>query len=119
MLRLKNLTYFKKYFIVIKENKKESNIEIIIKNEKFKLSDSTKFFNPKIDTAAKVGIESRNDILAESYLLNFRALAPVIVIPDLLTPGIKDKICNTPMKIADLTVKFKFIFFFISSLSLK
>ena len=35
---------------------------------------------------------NKNDILAESYLLNSRVLAPVIAIPDLLTPGTKDKI---------------------------
>ena len=103
----------------MKENKKENIIEIIIKNEKLKLSDFTKFFNPKIETAAKVGIDNRNDILAESYLLNFNALAPVIAIPDLLTPGTNDKICRKPIKIADVNVKFELIFFLIPDLSLK
>ena len=37
-----------------------------------------------------VGIDSKNDILAESILLNFKNLAAVIIIPDLLTPGIKE-----------------------------
>ena len=44
----------------MKENKKENIIEIIIKNEKLKLSDFTKLFNPKIETAAKVGIDNKN-----------------------------------------------------------
>ena len=76
----------------MKENRKEKTIETSIKNEKLKLSDFTKLFNPKIDTAAKVGIDNRKDILAESYLLKFNVLAPVIAIPDLLTPGIKASI---------------------------
>ena len=39
--------------------------------------------------APKAGIESKKDIFAASILLNFKNLAPVIIIPDLLTPGIK------------------------------
>ena len=31
--------------------------------------------------------------------MNFNALAPVIEIPDLLTPGTNDKICRKPIKI--------------------
>ena len=92
---------------------------MIIKNEKLKLSDCTKFFNPKIETAAKVGIDNRNDILAESNLLNFNILAPVIEMPDLLTPGSNDKICRKPIKTADFKVKFELIFFLNSDLSLK
>ena len=79
----------------------------------------TKFFNPKIETAARVGIDNKNDILAESYLLNFNILAPVIVMPDLLTPGINDKICRKPIKIAEFILKFEFILFLTSDLSLK
>ncbi len=48
--------------------------------------------NPNSDTAPKVGRDNRNDIFAESNLLKFKILAAVMVIPDLLTPGIKDKI---------------------------
>ena len=73
--------------------------------EKFKFSEKIKFFKPNKLTAARVGIESRNDIFAESYLLNFNILAAEIVIPDLLTPGIKDNICKTPIKIADFKLK--------------
>ena len=73
---------------MIKEKKKENTIEARIKNEKLKFWDWTKLFNPKRETAAKVGTDSKNDILAASYLLKFNILAPVIVIPDLLTPGI-------------------------------
>ena len=102
----------------MKENKKENIIDIIIKKEKSKLSDFTKLFNPKIETAAKVGMDNRNDILAESYLLNFNTLAPVIAIPDLLTPGTKDKICSNPIKTADFNEKFELISFFKLDLSL-
>ena len=90
----------------MKENKKEQDIEINIKNEKFRLSDFNKLFIPKIETAPKVGIDNKKDIFAESYLLNFNALAPFIAIPDLLTPGINDKTCKIPMRIADLNEKF-------------
>ena len=103
----------------MKENKKENIIEMIIKNEKLKLSDFTKLFNPKIETAAKVGIDNRKDILAESYLLNFNVLAPVIAIPDLLTPGTKDKICRKPIKSEDFNVKFELSLFRTLDLSLK
>ena len=103
----------------MKENKKDNIMEIIIKNEKFKLPDLTKLFNPKTETAANVGIDNKNDIFAESYLLNFNNLPPVMAIPDLLTPGINDKICNRPIKIADFNVKFELILFCILDLSLK
>ena len=57
---------------------------------------------PKILTTPSVGMDSKKEILADSILLNLRSLAAVIVIPDLLTPGIKEKICKIPIKIADL-----------------
>ena len=103
----------------MKENKKDNTMEIIIKNEKFELWDLTKLFNTKMETAANVGIDNKNDIFAESYLLNFNNLPPVMAIPDLLTPGINDKICKRPIKIADFNVKFELIFFWIPVLSLK
>ena len=103
----------------MKENKKDNTIEIIIKNEKFKLWDLTKLFNPNMETAANVGIDNKNDIFAESYLLNFNNLPPVMAIPDLLTPGINDKICKKPIKIADFNLKFGLILFWILDLSLK
>ena len=46
-------------------------------------------FKPKIDTAPKVGIESKKEIFAASYRLNLKILAAVIVIPDLLTQVLK------------------------------
>ena len=52
---------------------------------------SVSYVRKKEKTAAKVGIDSKKDIFAESNLLNFKSLAAEIVIPDLLTPGIKDK----------------------------
>ena len=77
------------------------------------------FFKPKNDTAASVGIENKKDIVAESTLLNFKNLAAVIVIPDLLVPGISDNICISPINIADLMVKLDLISLLILNLSLK
>tara|TARA_Y100001958_G_scaffold112634_1_gene79919 strand:+ start:285 stop:458 length:174 start_codon:yes stop_codon:yes gene_type:complete len=56
------------------------------------LFEDNVLFSPNSDTAPKVGRDNRNDIFAESNLLKFKILAAVKVIPDLLTPGIKDKI---------------------------
>ena len=89
-MRLNSFVYFKKYFIVIIEKKKEKATEVKFKTDKFILSDNIIFLSPKIVIAPKVGIDSKKDILAESYLSNFKNLAAVIVTPDLLTPGIND-----------------------------
>ena len=48
------------------------------------------YFKPNIETAPKVGLVK--EIFDASYLLKFKNLAAVIVMPDLLTPGINDKI---------------------------
>ena len=40
----------------------------------------------------KAGIDNKKEILLESYLLNFKNLPAVIVIPALLTPGINASI---------------------------
>ena len=69
--------------------------------------------------AAKVGMDKKNEIFAESYLLNPRSLPDVIVIPDLLTPGINDITWNKPIIIAELFVNPFSIFFEIFDLSLK
>ncbi len=84
--------YFKKKFIVINENTKESRIEAIFIFVKKISLEKTIFFNPKKDTAPKMGIDNKNDIFAESILLQFKSLAAVIAIPDLLTPGTRDNI---------------------------
>ena len=65
-----------------------------------------------------MGIDKKYEILAESNLLNPNNLPEVIVIPDLLTPGIKASTWNNPMKIADLLVNSVAIFFVIFDLSL-
>jgi len=44
---------------------------------------------PKRLAAARAGIDRKNEILAASNLLNPNSLPDVIVIPALLTPGIK------------------------------
>ena len=54
--------------------------------------NKNKFFIPKNETAPKMGIDNKKEIFAESTLLKFNNLAAVIAIPDLLTPGTKDKI---------------------------
>ena len=48
-------------------------------------------------TKLNIGIEVKKDNFAASTLLKFKNLAPVIIIPDLLTPGIRDKIWNNPI----------------------
>ena len=83
------------------------------------LFDDNVSFNPNFDTAPKVGRDNRNDIFEESNLLKFKILAAVMVIPDLLTPGIKDKIWKVPINIADLKLKLLSIFLPRSRLSLK
>ena len=46
---------------------------------------------PIMLAAAKVGIDKKKEIFAESNLLNPNNLPEVMVTPDLLTPGIKEK----------------------------
>ena len=82
--------------------KKENSIEKRFKIEKLKLLLCIISFNPKTDTAPKVGIDSRKEIFAASYRLKLSNLAAVIVIPDLLTPGINDIIWKSPIIKADL-----------------
>ena len=73
--------------------KKRKKIEIKFNLCKIKFSEKKLiFFKPKIETAPKIGIENKKEIFAASTLLKFNNLAAVIAIPDLLTPGIKDKI---------------------------
>ena len=88
--------------IVISEKIKEKNIEKKFVIEKFESWFSIWLYRPKIETAASVGIDNKNEILAESNLLNSKNLADVITIPDLLTPGIKASTCTIPMRIASL-----------------
>ena len=104
--------------MVIKEKIKDNMIAIKFNFEKFILSENKIFFSPNIETAAKMGIDNKKDILAASTLSNLSNLAAVIAIPDLLTPGINEKICKIPIKIADLKVKLSLIFFSNVNLSL-
>ena len=48
--------------------------------------------SPYIETAPKVGIDNKKEIFDASNLLNFNNLPAVIVIPDLLTPGIRERV---------------------------
>ena len=88
--------------MVISEKIKEKNIEKTFKIEKFKSWLSIWLYRPKIETAANVGIDNKNEILAESTLLKSKNLADVITIPDLLTPGINASTCVIPIRIASL-----------------
>ena len=93
-------------------------IEIKFNWEKLTSSKKIMFLIPKKDTAPRVGIDNKKDILAESYLLKFSSLAAVIVIPDLLTPGTKEIIWKKPIIKADLKLKFLPISFSNLNLSL-
>ena len=75
----------------------DNKIDIKFNIEKFISSEVAKFFKPNNETAPRVGIESKKDIFAESTLLKCNNLAAVIAMPDLLTPGIKDKIWKKPI----------------------
>ena len=71
-----------------------------------------KSFKPSKLAPERAGIESKNDILLESTLLNFKILAAVIVIPALLTPGIRESIWKKLIK--KIVWKFKFVEIFLS-----
>ena len=84
-----------------------------------KLFSIIKFCRLYKEIIVKVGIEIKKEIFADSSLLKFKNLAAVIVIPDLLTPGIKDKIWKKPTQSAELYLKSLLIFFFVTVKSLK
>ena len=73
---------------------------------------------PWIETAPKIGIDNKKEIFVASSRLNPRNLAAVIPIPDLLTPGISEKIWKIPIVIADLNLKSFFRLFVNLHLSL-
>ena len=98
---------------------KDNKIAVRFSLAKFKLSETIIFVIPKKETAPKIGIESKNAILAASTLLNFNILAAVMAIPDLLTPGTNEKICKILMKNTDFNLKSVLIFFSNLNLSLK
>ena len=66
--------YFKKYLIVINEKKNEKIIAIIFSVEKNGSLVDIMFLTPKTETAPKVGIDNKKEILAASYLLKFKTL---------------------------------------------
>ena len=57
-------------------------------------------YKPKTPVPAKAGIDIKNDIFAASSLLKLKNLAAVIIIPDLLTPGIKAMTWKKPIIMA-------------------
>ena len=101
------------------EKMKDNKIAARFSLAKLKLSEVIIFVIPKKETAPKIGIESKNAILAASTLLNFNILAAVMAIPDLLTPGTNEKICKILIKNTDLNLKSVLIFFSNLNLSLK
>ena len=92
MLILNFWIKLKNNLIVKYEKMNESIIEKILNWDNLRLSEKNISFSPKIVTTAKVGIASKKDIFKESILLNPKNLAPVIAIPDLLTPGTSERI---------------------------
>ena len=78
----------KKSAIVMYEKIKEIITAIIARKFNSALPSSYILKIPIILAAAKVGIDKKNEIFAESNLLKPNILPEVIVIPDLLTPGI-------------------------------
>ena len=86
--KMKELPSIKNAWLKIKDNRITTRFKI----DNSTLSVKIIFLTPKIDTAPKVGIESKKEILDASYLLKPSALADVIVMPALLTPGISAKI---------------------------
>ena len=66
---------------------------------------STILLKLKALAPVSAGIDKKKDIFAASILLNFENLQVVIIIPDLLTPGIRDKTWNKPIK--NIFFKFK------------
>ena len=76
-------------------------------------------YRPKTPVPAKAGIDIRNEIFAASSLLKFNTLAPVIIIPDLLTPGISERIWKKPIITAFFVVKFFSMFLLALNLSAK
>ena len=86
--------------------------------EKLTFSDTKTFCIPYILTAAKVGIDNKNEIFEDSTLSNLSVLAAVIAIPERLTPGISANTCKKPIYKADLNPKPSLIFLVFSNLSL-
>lgn len=67
---------------------KEKTVLVKLSVERLKSFVKYNSFKPKIEIVPRTGIDIKNDILAASILSKLNNLAPVIVIPDLLTPGI-------------------------------
>ena len=76
-------------------------------------------YKPKVPVPASAGIDIKNEIFAASSLLNLNILAPVITIPDLLTPGIKARTCKKPIIKTLLLLKFFFMLLLVLHLSAK
>jgi len=83
---------FKKRAIVTYEKTNENMTAIIAKKFNSMLPIFIISYIPRILAAARVGIDKKNEILAESNLLNPNNLPDVIVMPALLTPGIRESI---------------------------
>lgn len=98
---------------------KEKTVLVKLSVERLKSFVKYNSFKPKIEIAPRTGIDIKNDILAASILSKLNNLAPVIVIPDLLTPGINASVWKNPIINAFLKVKLLFKFLDNLNLSLK
>ena len=76
-----------------KDTKKPMNKKTIVWILKF----ITASLNPNVVAANKVGIDMRKLNFAESFLEKPKNLAQVMVIPDLLVPGISANDCDNPI----------------------
>ena len=95
MTNISKLNFFKNLInnlIVKYEIKNENKMPVKFIKEISILSLIIIFCKLYTLTIANTGRDVKKDIFAESILLYLSILALVIVIPDLLTPGINDKI---------------------------
>ena len=81
---------------------KEINSQVIIAIEEsdivvFVVDVETGINSMDLEISRLLHRSNKKEILAASDLLKPKNLAPVIVIPDLLTPGINEKTCNKPI----------------------
>ena len=97
--------------MIVKNEKVNDKRTAIIKREFNSIDCSKASFKPRKLAPANAGIDNKKEILLESILLKFKNLAAVIVIPALLTPGIRANIWNRPIIKIDLKFRSVTIFF--------
>ena len=98
--------------MIVKNEKVNDKRTAIINRELNCIDCSKASFKLRKLAPANAGIDNKKEILLESILLKFKNLAAVIVIPALLTPGIRANIWNRPIIKIDL--KFRSVAIFLS-----